>query len=683
MFPSRSLLFFFPRQGLYILGLLSIASLSSCKTLTKASHLKETPSDSSTLSDQDLAEAMKIIGIKQAQGQQFCAGACHGGTNWHGLTQDEILHAWLPNTRKMKLCLEAAGNAVKKIDCFSSGGEFTSDSIKSLGVYRAGAPTSFFKNMFTEAFGENSQRYQEFMNGKSSTPPAQMPVPAADLSGEHLSEEQFALVIKVFTHEEAETKIGSFFGQRLHINEDCKAEITEELKEHIREMHTGGWQAELSSTPDLRRQFFACKYSRTDFDPIKSPIEQCFTGSDRDQQNFDFPWAADWDNVLDPFDGRTIKQSIRVLSDLHGCKTTYWMRSSADGRFIGNGSRGCSSPGVLPESARGFIADLKTNKLIGVDAPYDPGFCPDNSCFTFISGRAIFCRQELLMEAPDGSQASMLALNAPENAAFCTASNLGVYQHIGAALDGVRYVVVRTQRYSNDDGGTAQHRTDPSVQPFAMNESWVDLYKMCKDQKCGTGINQSIAAPQGTPFGLTDMVRIPVAFEGDFGISPSSRLLSSRIARKDGQGQVGYRLRKYDIDSAVPSTRELATICMKGGKASLSFDERFMVTHHYTEAKDFEEINASRRPSQKFTGPDDPNFIALLNNSSNIWMTDLWTGKSFRITGMNKGQFALYPHFRADGWMYFMVRDFEQDKHFVVASDAALRWALKYPLTNK
>ncbi|RYZ76387.1 MAG: hypothetical protein EOP04_32135 [Proteobacteria bacterium] len=119
---------------------------------------------------------------------------------------------------------------------------------------------------------------------------------------------------------------------------------------------------------------------------------------------------------------------------------------------------------------------------------------------------------------------------------------------------------------------------------------------------------------------------------------------------------------------------------MRGGKASVSYDERFVVTHNYTDVSDFEELNKSRRGADKYTGTNDPRFTALLQTSSNIWMTDLWTGKSLRLTTMNSSQFALYPHFRGDGWLYFMVRDVKQKKHFVVASDAALQWALKYPI---
>ena len=40
---------------------------------------------------------------------------------------------------------------------------------------------------------------------------------------------------------------------------------------------------------------------------------------------------------------------------------------------------------------------------------------------------------------------------------------------------------------------------------------------------------------------------------------------------------------------------------------------------------------------------------------------------------MNPGQYALYPFFRSDGWIYFLVRDTSSHKEYAVASDAVWR----------
>jgi hypothetical protein len=203
---------------------------------------------------------------------------------------------------------------------------------------------------------------------------------------------------------------------------------------------------------------------------------------------------------------------------------------------------------------------------------------------------------------------------------------------------------------------------------------------MCAQALCGSGINRGIRRDATTAYGVSPAVELRIPFEGDFGISPSSRLLTSRIARKDATGQVGYRIRMFDVDSPTPTSKEVGTFCFKGGKASISYDERFIITHHYTDESDWQELNSGLKGAKPFTGKDDPRFQQYIANSSNIWLTDMWTGKPMRLTFMGPGQFALYPHFRADGWVYFLVRDYNNRKDYVAATDAALRFALKYPL---
>jgi hypothetical protein len=53
-------------------------------------------------------------------------------------------------------------------------------------------------------------------------------------------------------------------------------------------------------------------------------------------------------------------------------------------------------------------------------------------------------------------------------------------------------------------------------------------------------------------------------------------------------------------------------------------------------------------------------------------VVDLLTHATTVVTRMNPGQYALYPHFRSDGWMYFLVRDSNTGVEHVVASDAAI-----------
>jgi Tol biopolymer transport system component len=86
----------------------------------------------------------------------------------------------------------------------------------------------------------------------------------------------------------------------------------------------------------------------------------------------------------------------------------------------------------------------------------------------------------------------------------------------------------------------------------------------------------------------------------------------------------------------------VGTVCIAGGKPQMSYNERYLAVHQYT------------------------------TNTSDIFVTDLKTGTQIQVTKMAAGQHALYPHFRADGWLYFVVRDSNTGKETFVASDVTL-----------
>jgi Tol biopolymer transport system component len=89
-----------------------------------------------------------------------------------------------------------------------------------------------------------------------------------------------------------------------------------------------------------------------------------------------------------------------------------------------------------------------------------------------------------------------------------------------------------------------------------------------------------------------------------------------------------------------------------------------MILHHYTTAADASELG--------FTDAGDPGFAPYAEfGSSNIYLVDLLTGASRRITNVGPGEYALFPHFRSDGWIYFVVRTLDGAEYFA-ASDAAL-----------
>jgi hypothetical protein len=89
-----------------------------------------------------------------------------------------------------------------------------------------------------------------------------------------------------------------------------------------------------------------------------------------------------------------------------------------------------------------------------------------------------------------------------------------------------------------------------------------------------------------------------------------------------------------------------------------------MVLHHYVTDEDAAALG--------FSGPDDPAFAQYRElGASNLYLVDLLDGTSRAITRMGPGQYAIFPHFRSDGWIYFVVRTLDGDELFA-ASDAAV-----------
>src|SRR5262249_47643347 len=147
------------------------------------------------------------------------------------------------------------------------------------------------------------------------------------------------------------------------------------------------------------------------------------------------------------------------------------------------------------------------------------------------------------------------------------------------------YWAVDSQFVSDDDGHEPTHR-DP-LASFA-SDARIDLTPMVHN---------------GNQFVPGKSVILDTPFEGDAVISPSSRLLLSRVAGPEGK-QLGYVLRRVvatpGADGYSAEAPEIARYCTSGGKPAFSYDERWMAIHHYVNKDDAIELG--------FSGPDDPAF---------------------------------------------------------------------------
>ena len=355
----------------------------------------------------------------------------------------------------------------------------------------------------------------------------------------------------------------------------------------------------------------------------------------------DEPTARGWAQ-----DGST----IRILREF-SAPNSFWVRSSADGRFVATG--GGRNGGAQAMDLKATL-DGAAPRDIGLSASYDPDFWPDNKAFMFQGGTK-FCAQSLL-EKPATTNVSF---GEPECSSLSAAS--GLYQTVGQVV-GDNSISDRFILYSIWAGDSGSYTADArDTPPRAGGDSAINVYTAIAR---GNDVEEGYEI-RGAGFS------IPTPYRGDTMMGRSGKLLGSRWSYgqgADGQTPWGYAIEKLDWTITNGSYRfnlsPLGNVCIKGNKANFSYDERFLGTHHYNEPSDF-------------TAQDDAAYRE--KGSADIFVVDFVTGKKQKITKMGPGQFALYTHFRSDGWIYFLVVDRNTNKYFAVASDWAVRQAESVP----
>jgi hypothetical protein len=338
---------------------------------------------------------------------------------------------------------------------------------------------------------------------------------------------------------------------------------------------------------------------------------------------------------------------MRLLTELSQ-ETDYWIRASADGRFIAYGG---SPSGVV--DLQSLLVGKDSLRTIPVNAFYDPTFFPDDSAFVFQGKSTAICSTSLLRNPMTTS------IDFTEDA--CTAGDdvrIPLYQAVGASLDGADYLAATGDFFSDEGHGPL---------PFALSNARSKLL-LQPLQYDGTRWKRAAAQSFDT------------AWEKDWGLAPSNQLLLSRLeGRVDNQlkhiAYQLYQLKKSSSNNNVPRYQKdlVGRLCFGGLKVGFSFDERFIASYGYIKADQYAQLG--------YASPDDPEFKARLEaGTANVFLFDLWTQKLHVVTRMPPGHFALFPHFRSDGWMYFMVYDQESGKRRLVAANNALLLQERDPL---
>ena len=391
----------------------------------------------------------------------------------------------------------------------------------------------------------------------------------------------------------------------------CEAGISSEVAAHVAAQQTTSWRKVNAMN---QMAMFGCG---AETDP-KLCLQAVPLASS-------MPYGAGWDLA-----GRG---HARILKDVT-YTSSYWTRSSPDGRFVAHGVANVSGS---------YILDLQRDAVVGINSLYDPGFFPDGSGFVFQGGPRNTCAMSVLTSNP--------ASITTTEAGCKKIGQIGLYQHVGQQLGtGGDYFAIDSE-FVSDDGGKVPTLQDPDTNfgPNAYSSFTPMIFN-------------------GTTYQPRTTVNVDTPFEGDTVMSPSTGLTIGRVSGPNDR-QLGFVLRKVNAtlvgSSYQIATPEIARYCISGGKPAFSFDERFIVYHHYVTSADATALG--------FTGPSDPAFQPYLQlGASNIYLMDLQTGVPVRITNMQAGQYALYPHFRSDGWIYLQVRDDNAGHEYTTATDAAL-----------
>jgi hypothetical protein len=557
------------------------------------------------LPDGELAtRALQLLGANVPDARRSC-DACHGMTRqhlafWRSLSETSREHCLTD------LEVTSAGSARRMLNCLRAipTSEASGFQTEKLGIYALAVKLPWFDYAVRRAFSDDAPEVLDRLRQQTAMPRG-IDVPDLTQGEFDIVAEWYARGLPELDAQLVETEPPAA----------CLPNVSAAVPAHVAAMKLAGWRAVNASN--------------------LMPMHGCAPGgaprtclADRPLARAQ-PYGAGWDVGA---------ARIRVLAEA-AFSTSFWTRSSPDGRFVGHGVR---------TTGAAAIRDLAREAVVAVDALYDPAFFPDNSGF-MLQGNSDgnTCAIGVLAGAP-----TELKMIEPGCASL---RSVGLYQHVGRALGGGDFFAAASI-FTSDDGGHAVTLRNPRA--FFSERADLDLVPMVLDG----GVY--VARPTAT---------VATPFEGDAALSPSSKLVMMRFAGTDGR-QLGFVLRAitatptpdgagYDV--AAP---EIARYCYAGGKPGFSYDERWAVLHHYVTDTDADARDLG------FTGTLDPGFAPYrTRGAANLYLLDLATGTRTRISNMAPGQYALFPHFRSDGWIYAQVRDLATpSREYTIATDAAL-----------
>jgi hypothetical protein len=617
------------RSALSLLGVLFLAGTASLIACSTSSE-EESEADEANLTDSELGtKALQILGATQVPRVEGDPPAC---SSCHSINPVSI-RKWKKKLDEANTYLGAEHTAEQKVNYFrndpdDSRSEFSPSRVGMMtaGMHLAlGAnvsetrhPKAFKQGKMLDGIFKNQRDLYNELRTKLL-----MPV-SADYP--RLTPQQYELILTWF--EKGLPKLDELLPDTGRPT-SCTDDFTK-LAQHAKDIKTKSWAATNKAN---RVAMLGCAASG-EGSPVECLKNKTADGKDVFASSADTDFGKTW-----ALEGSTVRV-LRALSS----PNSFWLRSSADGRYASTGGGGGGQAVDLQGNIDGTPRDVK---LSGVQ--YDPDFFPDNKAFMF-QGGAKFCSQKVL------DRVNNVTFNEPECTRLTGDGHSALYQTVGQTIGdnsiGDRFILYGNQ-HANDPGTSIGEDTSATAGP----DSTIQIF---------TAIALGNDAEEGYQTLDDHPERISLPYKGDTMMTRSGTVISSRFGNAQGV-PFGYAIDKLNKqrfnNKYLFTTEPMGTVCMAGNKANFSFDERFLATHHYTNASD--------------RGPEDVGFEN--NGSADIYAADFITKEKKRLTKMGPNQFALFPHFRSDGWLYFLVVDKTARKYYVVASDWAVRQLDAHP----
>ncbi len=565
-------------------------------------------------------KSLQMLGANVDGARQSC-------NQCHTIDKDQILE-WSKRTMIVLNCFEWFKDEPEKLKehCLKKDDKYLA---KDYGIWSAFIDKEKFIDAFKLMFKDGWE--SEYKQAVSSI---QMPP-----HGNLFKKEDFAIMQKwskkKFIHLE------QILNSDRAYPKTCTPYSSKRLNTILKKSMAYNWK---SYHQDLPTTFYGCSSTNT---------FQCFSevgtdGQDKFKEVKKYDFSKSWKYKHHPH------AKMRIIKDLPK-SLFYWSRTSPDGRFFITGALGYiykDNEIVFTEEIDKYASlgvDLETDKITFIKSPYDPNFTPDGTSINMAGGK--FCPLSLLKY----NDTNYLSFEEPQCSSI---EEIELYQSLAISLENSdTFAVAGT--HSSDYGGTDLRKPEKEIQdPLAswLNRSFLHLTHLDFD---------------GRSYVLRRHEKIESPFFADWIISHTGSLLVSRKSGWDASsnkyldlGLVVHEL-KENLKTNKFELQELAQFCTKGGKANFSYDDRFMVYHHYIDENDFKEYG--------FKSKEDEEFKKLLKTKkSDIWYIDLLEGTPRRITNMGANQFALFPHFRADGWLHFVVKDQSTNKNYLLATNELL-----------